>query len=225
MDTLLRHVMGLFIALAFVLQAVAAVPTSAFSQSYDRGVAVIGDQSYSYTESYYRQPTALEWEFQQGDWIVANVDQNTLQFVRADNSELSQPVEMGSGINDGNKMWYLGLYYDPKTPEQTWEIRSTTQQTWWNVFGSKEAKEQLFLRLYKVKANGERVYTRYGIHTTPEVETIFTEKDGFGSWGCLLTRYDLLKRIEELYHLNDEVLKVVTTSQDTQTVLSQSQAS
>lgn len=155
--------------------------------------------------------TLENWEFQAGDWILANVANNTLQFVRTDDSGYSEKIRMGSGINDGKKISYLGRYYDPKTPEKTWEIRSKHQQNWKAIFGSKESKEQLFFRLYEVKGE-ERIFTPYGIHTTPQIETIFEKLKGFGSWGCILTRYDLLKQIEELYELNEGVIKVITTS-------------
>lgn len=155
------------------------------------------------------------WEMQKGDWIIVNVAENTLQYVREDHSDMSEKVRIGSGkiLAPGKKFHYLGMSYDPKTPEKVWEIRSKNQQGWYNVFGTKEAKEQLFLRLYEVKGE-KRIWTHYGIHTTPELETIFTNDAGFGSWGCVLTRYDLLKNIEELYELNDNVVRVVTTRQE-----------
>ena len=149
------------------------------------------------------------WEFEKGDWIEADISANTLQFVRENGHTGSQKIRIGSGINNGKKISYLGLYYDPKTPVKTWEIRSKHQQNWWAIFGSREAKEQLFLRLYEVKGQA-RIYTRYGIHTTPEIDTIIEKQGGFGSWGCLLARYELLKQIEKLYELNEGVVKVVT---------------
>lgn len=159
------------------------------------------------------------WELEQGDWIIVNVEHNVLQFVREDHSDVSQPIRAGSGINTGKTMYYLGMAYDPATPEKVWEIREKKQQGWWGVFGTHEAKEQLFFRLFEVK-DDQRIWTHYGIHTTPEIETIFEEQDGFGSWGCVLTRYDLLKRIEELYELNEGVIKVVTTKQESNEVVS-----
>ncbi|GEM_PF-3824163 len=149
------------------------------------------------------------WEFAKSDWILANVKENTLQFVRNDDSERSVKVKIGSGLNNGKKISYLGMTYNPATPEKTWEIRSKHQQSTYWIFGSKEAKEQLFLRLYEVKGE-ERIFTNYGIHTTPAIDNIIDKHAGFGSWGCLITRYDLLKQIEQLYELNDGVVKVVT---------------
>ena len=154
-----------------------------------------------------------DWELAKNDWLVINIESNTLQFIREDNSEKSAKIRIGSGEirENGGRMCYLGICYDPRTPEKVWEIRSKNQQHWYNVFGSKESDEQLFLRLYELKG-GERIRTYYGIHTTPEIETIFKEKDGFASWGCILARYDLLKKIEALYELNGGVVKVVTSS-------------
>jgi hypothetical protein len=173
-----------------------------------------------YVAPEYEPNNIAEWVFQKGDWIIANVEDNTLQFVRKDYSDISQAVEIGSGINNGKKMYYLGMYYDPATPEGIWEMtkQSKTQQGWWNVFGSKESNEQLFFRLFQVKGE-QRIYSHYGIHTTPGVETIFADQNGFGSWGCVLTRYGLLKDIESLYHLNDEVVRVVTTKQSPREVV------
>jgi hypothetical protein len=165
------------------------------------------------------QESLTGWEFKKNDWIVMNVAENTLQFVREDYSRSSSKVRVGSGKNTGKKMYYLGMAYDPATPEKVWEIRSKHQQNWYNVFGTKESKEQLFLRLYEVKGE-QRIWSHYGIHTTPDLETIFEQDDGYGSWGCVLTRYDLLKQIEELYEMNDKKVKVVTTTQSTEQLIS-----
>lgn len=164
------------------------------------------------------QETLQNWEFEKGDWMIANTAENSLQFVREDYSDLSPKVRIGSGKNDGKAMSYLGLRYDPKTPEKVWEIRSSHQQNWYNVFGSEESDEQLFLRLYEVKGE-QRIWTHYGIHTTPTIETIFEKDQGYGSWGCVLTRYDLLKQIETLYTLNEKVIRVVTTTQSAEEVV------
>jgi hypothetical protein len=165
------------------------------------------------------QESLTGWEFEKNDWIIMNVAENTLQFVREDYSETSDKIRAGSGKNNGKKMHYLGMAYDPKTPERVWEIRSKHQQNWYNVFGTKEAKEQLFLRLYEVKGE-QRIWSHYGVHTTPEIETIFEQDEGYGSWGCILTRYDLLKDIEALYDLNGESVRVITTSQPSEDIVS-----
>ena len=171
----------------------------------------------------YKAENAAEWVLQKGDWIIANVEENTLQYVREDHSDMSRPIQIGSGINNGKKMYYLGMAYNPQTPEGIWEVKSKQQQTWWNVFGSQESDEQLFLRLYQVKGD-QRIYSHYGIHTTPEIERIFTEEDGYGSWGCILTRYEDLKMLEQLYELNDNSIKVVTTRQEPDEVVALLQA-
>ncbi|MDP3975473.1 MAG: hypothetical protein Q8P95_00995 [bacterium] len=150
------------------------------------------------------------WEIRVGDWIVADVINNTLQFVRADSSEVSPLTPIASGINNGRPITYLGMTYKPATPKKTWEIRSAHQQNRWQIFGTKEAKEQLFLRLYDMTSGTPR-FTHYGIHTIPNIDTMLTANDGFNSWGCLVTRYDLLKKIEALFELNGGVIKVVTT--------------
>ncbi|MGE3278499.1 MAG: L,D-transpeptidase [Candidatus Altimarinota bacterium] len=164
------------------------------------------------------QESLIGWEFQKNDWIIVNVAENTMQFVREDYSALSDKIRVGSGKNTGKKMYYLGMAYDPATPEKVWEIRAKQQQSWYNVFGTKENKDQLFLRLFEVKGE-QRIWTHYGIHTTPDIETIFEQDNGYGSWGCVLTRYDLLKQIEELYELNDKKVKVITTSQPTEQLI------
>lgn len=160
------------------------------------------------------------WKFAKNDWIVANVAENTLQFVREDYSAMSPKIRIGSGkvLPDGKKFYYMGLSYDPRTPAKVWEIRAAQQQNWFNVFGDKKTKDQLFLRLFEVKGE-QRIWTHYGIHTTPEIDTIIDRDAGFGSWGCLLARYDLLKQIEELYELNDNKVRVVTTTQDTTEII------
>lgn len=174
---------------------------------------------YSYAKEQAIKEELTGWEFEKNDWIIINVAENSLQFVREDYSDLSEKVRIGSGKDNGKKMNYLGFSYDPKTPEKVWEIRSKHQQKWYNVFGSKESKEQLFLRLYEVKGE-KRVWSHYGIHTTPEIETIYTQDAGYGSWGCVLARYTLLKQIEDLFELNEETLRVVTTSQGSAEIIS-----
>lgn len=156
---------------------------------------------------------AFGWNPQQGDWLLVNVIDNTLQIVREDYSKVSKKFEIGSGRNNGKMMHYLGRTYDPATPMMVWEIRSKVQQNWFNVFGSKEANEQLFLRLYEVKGD-QRLYTSYGIHTVPNIEDLLVENDGYNSWGCILTRYQLLKFLEVIYDLNDGAVRVVTNSGD-----------
>jgi len=196
-----RQLCAIFLSLSFLLASFSAIQASA---EFGNGVIA----------------PAPEWELEKGDWLVFNVEVNTMQFVRGDKTQKSKKYEVGSGekLEEGKKRCYLGMCYDPLTPEGTWEVRSKNQQNWYNVFGSKEGDEQLFLRLYEI--NGEqRIRTFYGIHTTPEIETIFSEDDGFGSWGCLLTRYDLLKKIEELYELNEGVITVITTKDDTVDVI------
>lgn len=193
-----------FAVLSGVVSAIALTSLTAFAQLS--------------TDAYIPENKA-EWVLQQGDWIIANVEENTLQYVREDHSEVSEPIAIGSGINDGKKMYYLGMSYDPKTPEGIWEVRSKNQQNWWTVFGSEEANEQLFLRLYRVQGE-RRIYSHYGIHTTPDIDRILAEEQGYGSWGCVLTKYDDLKLLEKLYHINGESLKVVTTRQSTDEIVS-----
>jgi len=197
------------VLLPIVMAVVMASPVSGFHQAFAQGSA----------ELVLEHPAG--WELEKGDWIVANVAENTLQFVREDYSAISEKIRIGSGkiLDDGKKMYYLGISYDPKTPEKVWEIREKVQQHWKSVFGSKEAKEQLFLRLFEVKGK-ERIWTHYGIHTTPLIDTFFADNGGFASWGCILARYDLLKKIEALYELNDHVVRVITTSEDTEVVMS-----
>lgn len=206
----LRVILSLIIGLSFIFSSFSAFsaladidPGAAFGDLRDQFVANISD-----------------WTLNKGDWIVINVEENTLQFISKDNKTASWKYQIGSGeiLPEGQKKCYLGMCYDPRTPEGEWEILSKNQQNWYNVFGSKEADEQLFLRFYEVNGDSrERTY--YGIHTTPELERLFTEEEGFASWGCVLTRYDLLKKIEELYHLNGEVVKVITTKKDLHEVL------
>ncbi len=167
-----------------------------------------------------QQADQLNWELQEGDWIYVTVNpdtrENTMRFVREDHSYMSDKIQVGSGklLQPGETFSYLGMTYDPATPEKVWEIRSKHQQNWWNVFGSHEANDQPFFRLYD-----KGTYTHYGIHTTPNIDTIINDLDGFGSWGCVLTRYDLLMMIDELYELNDHVVKVVTSSQDSDSTI------
>lgn len=203
---MLQQLRRLFAVFAGILAFVISISfTAAFAQ---------------FVELDYQPENPAAWVLQQGDWIIANVEENTLQFVREDASKMSTKVAIGSGINSGGKIHYMGLSYYPTTPEDVWEIRSKHQQNWYSVFGSEESDEQLFLRLYHVNGK-QRVRSHYGIHTTPEVERIFEEEKGFGTWGCLLARYDLLKMIEELYELNGKVVKVITTKKQVREVIAQ----
>lgn len=208
----LRLILASIIAFSFVLSSFSAI--SAFA---DMGAAaVFGGLNSQFMAN------IGDWGLNKGDWLLINVEENTLQFVSRDNKTASWKYQIGSGeiLPEGETMCYLGRCYDPRTPVGSWEILSKTQQSWYNVFGTKEADEQLFLRLYEVDGEA-RNYTNYGIHTTPLLEKWFTEKEGFASWGCVLTDYTLLKKIEELYHLNDKVVKVVTTKGDIYDVLTE----
>lgn len=157
------------------------------------------------------------WNPLAGDWIIVNVEDNTLQFVRGDHSKVSSPIRIGSG-KMGGPINYLGMRYTPATPEDVWEVRSLHQQNWFNVFGSHEANEQLFMRLYRVRGE-ERQYSHYGIHTVPNIDELLDINDGYNSWGCVLTKYQMLKFLEYMYTLNGDVLRVVTTKQSTSDVL------
>ncbi|MDF2379177.1 MAG: hypothetical protein P1V18_03055 [Candidatus Gracilibacteria bacterium] len=164
-----------------------------------------------------QEQQSYNWNPLQGDWIIVNVERNTLQFVREDNSKTSAPIDIGSG-KMGGPINYLGMNYVPATPEDVWEVQSLHQQNWFNVFGSQESDEQLFMRLYRVRGE-ERIYSHYGIHTVPNIDELLDTNDGFNSWGCVLTKYQTLKFLEYIYSLNGGVLKVVTTKQNTSDVL------
>jgi hypothetical protein len=148
----------------------------------------------------------FEWEIQQGDWLDVNLTKNTMVIRRKDSSERSQTFQIGSGLNqDGNIAW-SGLSYNPRTPTDTWIIKEKNQQNMYSVFGTKEKNEsgqpiseQLFLRMYRHDSNGNLYRTKYGFHATPDIENIFANKDGYGSYGCLLSRYQLLKFMEQIY--------------------------
>ena len=136
------------------------------------------------------------WVFERGDWLSINLTENSLRLVRADGSEISDRFEIGSGIQ--STVSWLGMTYDATTPEDEWMILSKQQQgTKW-VFGSKEADEQLFLRLYRRTSAGEYEFSHYGIHTTPNIDIILTN-GGYGSYGCILAKYDTLKFLEEMF--------------------------
>lgn len=159
-----------------------------------------------------------EWILQKGDWLLFNTEKNTLQFVRENYLAMSKRIKIGSGINTDKKMTYLDMRYNPRTPERTWELRSAHQFKWYRIYGTPESKEQLFLRLYEIDGE-KREYTHYGIHTTPYIDDFLTREDGFNSWGCLVTDYQILKKIEELFYLNEEVVKVVTSRTESQQLI------
>ena len=198
----IQHFSAIWLSFALVFCSFAALPVE---------ISLAADARSSLQQDF-------GWNLNKSDWIIVNVEHNTLQFVRGDLSKTSQTLQIGSGRLDGH-MNYLGMRYLPATPEKVWEIRSKNQQNWCNVFCNPERDDQLFLRLYEIKGK-QRIYSHYGFHSVPNIEELLETNDGYNSWGCVLTRYDLLKFIEQLYELNEGVIRVVTTKQSTRTVIS-----
>ena len=164
----------------------------------------------------------FNWEIQQGDWLDVNVKTNTMVIRRKDSSKHSQVFQIGSGLNQDENITWAGVTYNPRTPADEWIIKEKNQQNMYWVFGSKEndqdgkkVNEQLFLRMYRNDSRGNLYRTKYGFHTTPEIENIFANKNGYGSYGCLLSRYQLLKFLEQIYDQQiahgEEGLKLVTS--------------
>lgn len=164
----------------------------------------------------------FNWEIQQGDWLDINVNTNTMVIRRKDSSKRSQVFQIGSGLDQDENITWSGVTYNPRTPADEWIIKEKNQQNMYWVFGSKEkdrdgnkVTEQLFLRMYRHDSQGNLYRTKYGFHTTPEIENIFANKDGYGSYGCLLSQYQLLKFLEQIYDQQiaqgEEGLKLVTS--------------
>lgn len=148
----------------------------------------------------------FDWEIQQGDWLDVNLTKNTMVIRRKNSSEYSQTYQIGSGLDQDENITWSGVTYNPRTPTDTWIIKEKNQQNMYWVFGTKEKdeneqpiSEQLFLRMYRNDSNGNLYRTKYGFHATPEIENIIANEDGYGSYGCLLSRYQLLKFMEKIY--------------------------
>ncbi|NIA01872.1 MAG: hypothetical protein GWP15_00650 [Nitrospirae bacterium] len=164
----------------------------------------------------------FDWEIKSGDWLDINLKTNTMVIRRSDESESSQEFQIGSGLNqDGNITW-AGVTYNPRTPADEWIIKEKNQQNLYWAFGTKEKDEngnmiaeQLFLRMYRNDSSGNLYRTKYGFHATPEIENIIANEDGYGSYGCLISRYQLLKFMEQIYDeqiaQGGEGLKLVTS--------------
>ncbi|QQR83123.1 hypothetical protein IPJ72_04920 [Candidatus Peregrinibacteria bacterium] len=194
--------------------AVFAVMLVVFSPVFSRDVWA--DQSTSGSLA------ASTWSFQPGDWIQVELSTNTLRFHRWDSSQISIPFQVGSGLDQDENIYYAGAYYNPRTPAAQWMIKENNRQNSFAVFGTLETDEngapideQPFLRLYRAYENGQYVRTKYGVHTTPYFERIVEKRNGYGSFGCILTDYSLLKFIESMYEFQvangAEGLRVVTT--------------
>lgn len=160
-------------------------------------------------------PSALQskydWRIQKDDYLVVNLTQNTMTLNRADGSRTSSPLQVGSGLNQDAPIRWIGKTYNPRTPAAEWIIKAKKQQSQRWVFGTNEKDEngnqiteQLFLRLYRMNDNGEPQYSNYGIHTTPNIESIYANSNGYGSYGCILTDYNLLKFLEEMLDYQQE---------------------
>jgi hypothetical protein len=139
---------------------------------------------------------AYNWRIMPGDWIKVNVSTNTLYFVRKDLSRVSASISVGSGLQ--SMVSWLGMTYFGATPVDEWIIKDKQQKSLYWVFGSKVSSEQLFMRMYRNNGEENHEFTHYGLHTTPNVDTIISDLDGYGSYGCVLAPYDLLKFIEEM---------------------------
>lgn len=179
----------------------------AFAQHFDE-VTDSSEETVALTTKASLSPLEqqFDWEIQKGDWLDINLTKNTMIIRRKDSSDYSQTYQVGSGLNqDGNITW-AGVTYNPRTPTDTWIVKEKNQQNLYWVFGTKEKDEngekisdQLFLRMYRNDSRGNLYRTKYGFHATPEIENIIANKDGYGSYGCLLSRYQLLKFMEQIY--------------------------
>lgn len=163
----------------------------------------------------------FNWEIQQGDWLDINLRKNTMVIRRKNGLKRSRKFQIGSGLDQDENITWAGETYNPRTPADEWIIKEKNQQNLYGVFGSKEKDrdgngitEQLFLRMYRSDSQGNFYRTKYGFHTTPEIEDIISNKGGYGSFGCLLSRYQLLKFMEQIYDeqiaQGEEGLRVVT---------------
>jgi hypothetical protein len=140
----------------------------------------------------------FNWEKRPGDRIFVDLNTNEIYFQRAYGSAISARIQGGSGVN--RMVTWLGMTYNGATPEGKWLIKEKVNKNLFWVFGSKESSEQLFFRMFRLNEDGSTEFTHYGIHTTPNIDSIITNSAGYGSYGCVLTSYDLLKFVEEMLH-------------------------
>lgn len=209
--------------LAFIGQMIDLNSHHAFAHQFEGLVGISHEEDSEENEGHL---SALEqqfdWEIKAGDWLDINLNKNTMRIRRSSGFRSSQKFQIGSGLDQDENITWAGETYNPRTPADEWIIKEKNQQNLTSVFGTNEKaengrkiSEQLFLRMYRNDSRGNLYRTKYGFHTTPGIENIISEEDGYGSFGCLLSRYQLLKFMEEIYDYQiaqgEEGLKLVTS--------------
>jgi len=140
-----------------------------------------------------------EWTVQQGDRFIVDTQDNIGYVVHTNGDYTS--IRVGSGKNA--YVNYAGRKYKATTPLGRWTVKSRHIQSDRGLFG----KSGRFLRLY---FNGEE-YTKYGIHSTGNIQKLLSEDDRYKSMGCILVNDEVLDLLEQTYYLNGEKLEIVTT--------------
>lgn len=141
-----------------------------------------------------------EWASEAGDRFIADTEANTGYLVHADGRFTS--FRIGSGRRQVVR--YAGLRYNATTPERRWLARTFHTQSDRITFGP----QGRFLRLYM---NGE-TYTKYGIHTTSNIDWILAQDDRYKSFGCILVGEQVMDILIETWKLGGESLEIITVN-------------
>ncbi len=113
----------------------------------------------------------------------------------------SFPVVTGQERN----VYYIGRYYNAKTPEREWKIESLDVKSPSVTFGPTGR----FFRLYD---NGER--TPYGIHGHRYALEMLADEMRYRSMGCIIVSESILDLLEKTYQVNGDFLSIKSTDQN-----------
>lgn len=139
-----------------------------------------------------------EWEPEEGDMFIVDTAIN-VGYLRHRNGDYAVTY-LASGQK--RPVRWLGMWYYAATPDGWWVVKSTHTQSDRRTFGP----TGYFMRLYH---NGKD-YTKYGIHSTSNIDELLTQPERFFSMGCILVNDYVLSLLNQTYLVNGEQLQVVT---------------
>lgn len=141
-----------------------------------------------------------QWQVAQHDRFIVDTAENVGYLVHENGNYTSFLV----GTGKRSTVHYLGMSYYAATPNRYWVVKGDKVFTDRRTFG----KTGRFFRLFK----DGTVTTKYGIHSTSNIDELLARDNRYVSMGCILVSDYVLDIIEATYLLNDNTLEVMTVN-------------
>ncbi len=139
------------------------------------------------------------WQPAIGDHIVVDTNNNMGYLYHNNGNYLSFRVATGQKRN----VYYIGRYYNAKTPDRKWEMKTRHVKGDRVTFGPTGR----FLRLYN-----EGSHTAYGIHGHRDANVMLEDNMRFRSMGCIIVSENILNIIENTFEINEGNVSVETVN-------------